>query len=279
MKVFIVGLGLMGASYAQKLSSIGYDVYGFDIDNNTNLKALNEGIIKSFNLTDMKSSDMIIFALYPNQIIRFIQTNLDLFDKQLITDISGTKTKLLDTVLSILPDQVNYVSHHPMAGKEKSGYDYKDINMFMHANFLIIDSYHAKKEHILIIEQLGKDLGFKRQIILSAKEHDDLIAHTSQLTHLLAVGLMLMNDSEHTKDATGDSFRDLTRIANINEVLWTELFLDNKQALLNKIDQFVDVLNDLKKDIMYADEKSLKTKLKEAKKRRISFDETNTFKL
>lgn len=276
MKVFIVGLGLMGGSYAAKLSQAGYDVYGYDKDMSVNLKAHNEGVIKGFDLVEMKSSDLIILALYPNQIHHFIQSNLEYFDKQLITDISGTKTKLLESILAILPKTINYVSHHPMAGREKSGYDYKDVTMFQNANFLIIDSHHAKPKHIEMIQKLGKDLGFKKQVILTAKAHDALIAHTSQLTHLLAVGLMLMDKSEHTKNATGDSFRDLTRIANINEVLWTELFLDNKDALVEKIDQFMDVLNDLKLDIINSNEKDLKSKLKESRKRRVSFDETNT---
>jgi len=277
MKIFIVGLGLMGASYAAKLSQVGHMVYGFDKRMETNLKALGEGVIKGFDIEDLKSADLVILALYPNQIYEFIKSNLKYFDQQLITDISGTKTKLLDEVLSILPKSVNYVSHHPMAGREKSGYDHIDTTMFKNANFLIIDSHHAKLEHIQVIEKLGQDLGFKKQVILSAKAHDDLIAHTSQLTHLLAVGLMLMDDSKHTKDATGDSFRDLTRIANINEVMWSELFIENKDALIDKIDQFMDVLNGLKFDIEAADEKALKAKLKDSKIRRIRFDETNTF--
>lgn len=276
MKVFIVGLGLMGASYAQKLTQMGYDVFGIDKDDLTNSKALNEGVIKGSDLNDLKTADVVILAMYPHQIIEFVAANLNYFDKQLITDISGTKTNMLKQLLSILPKSINYVSHHPMAGREKSGYDHKDPTMFKNANFLIIDSKHAKQEHIETVQKIGKDLGFKRQVILSETAHDDLIAHTSQLTHLLAVGLMLMNDSDLTKDATGDSFRDLTRIANINEVMWTELFLENKHALIHKIEQFVDVLNDLKKDIMDSDDKALKEKLKTSKQRRISFDETNT---
>jgi prephenate dehydrogenase len=276
MKVFIVGLGLMGASYAQKLTQMGYVVFGIDKNYNINLKALNEGVIRGFDLKDLKTADVVVLAMYPHQIIDFVASNLNYFDTQLITDISGTKTNMLKQVLSILPKSIHYVSHHPMAGREKSGYDHKDPKMFNNANFLIIDSNHAKKEHIEIIQRLGKDLGFKRQVILSEQAHDDLIAHTSQLTHLLAVGLMLMNDSDLTKDATGDSFRDLTRIANINEVMWTELFLENKHALIHKIEQFVDVLNDLKKDIIDTNEKALKEKLKTSKQRRISFDETNT---
>lgn len=279
MKIFIVGLGLMGASYAQKLTEVGHEVYGYDKDSLTNQKALKEGIIKSFDLKDIVGADLVILALYPTHIIDFVEQNIVYFKDQLITDISGTKVYLLDRLLNILPKTVHYVSHHPMAGREKSGYDFKDITMFKDANFLIIDSNHANQEHIEVIKKLGKDLGFKRQLILSAKAHDMLIAHTSQLTHLLAVGLMLMDTSDETKNATGDSFRDLTRIANINETLWSELFLENKTALVEKIDDFMTVLKDLKSDIINDDEKSLKEKLIEARKRRLNFDENNTTKL
>lgn len=266
----------MGASYATKLSQIGHDVFGFDNNEETVHKAINDKVIKGSNFKHLKEADLVILALYPNQIIEFVKEYLAYFDQQLITDISGTKTKLLKELLEILPKSIHYVSHHPMAGREKSGYDHKDITMFKDANFLVIDSKHAKEKHIEMIKQLGMDLGFKKQIVLSDKAHDELIAHTSQLTHLLAVGLMLMNDSDLTKDATGDSFRDLTRIANINEVMWTELFLENKEALIEKIDQFNLVLNDLKNDILKSDETTIRKKLKESKKRRMSFDENHT---
>lgn len=276
MKIFIVGLGLMGASYATKLSQLGHDVFGFDKDDKTLDKAIMDQVIKGSNFEDLKNADVVILALYPNQIINFVKENLKYFDQQLITDISGTKTKLLKELLELLPKSIHYVSHHPMAGREKSGYDHRDITMFNGANFLVIDSKHAQDKHIEIIKQLGIDLGFKKQVVLSDKAHDELIAHTSQLTHLLAVGLMLMNNSELTKDATGDSFRDLTRIANINEVMWTELFLENKVALVDKIEQFNIVLNDLKNDILKSDEQAIRKKLKESRKRRMSFNENDT---
>jgi|SRR5690554_10536 len=279
MKIFVVGLGLMGASYAQKLSEVGHEVYGYDKNLPTNLKALKEGVIKSYDLNDMVDADLVILALYPTHTLDFVVKNIHYFKDQLITDISGTKVYLLERLLKILPKTVHYVSHHPMAGREKSGYDFKDITMFKDANFLIIDTDHAKPEHIEVIKNLGKDLGFKRSKVLSAKAHDALIAHTSQLTHLLAVGLMLMDTSDETKNATGDSFRDLTRIANINEVLWSELFLENKAALVEKIDDFLAVLEDLKADIINENVTSLKEKLIEARKRRLSFDENNTTKL
>lgn len=269
----------MGASYAQKLSEVGHEVYGYDKNLPTNLKALKEGVIKSYDLNDMVDADLVILALYPTHTLDFVEKNIHYFKDQLITDISGTKVYLLERLLKILPKTVHYVSHHPMAGREKSGYDFKDITMFKDANFLIIDTDHAKPEHIEVIKNLGKDLGFKRSKVLSAKAHDALIAHTSQLTHLLAVGLMLMDTSDETKNATGDSFRDLTRIANINEVLWSELFLENKAALVEKIDDFLAVLEDLKADIINENVTSLKEKLIEARKRRLSFDENNTTKL
>ncbi|WP_162146883.1 prephenate dehydrogenase [Acholeplasma granularum] len=276
MKVFIVGLGLMGASYAQMLTNLGYSVYGYDKNEEVLEYAKKDKVILGTDLKYLKSADLVILALYPNQNIDFVKKYLEYFDSQLVTDISGSKTHLLETLFQLLPNTVRYLSHHPMAGREKSGYFNKDISMFKGANFIIIDSNKHTPDDLKVLKKLAKDFGFKNITILSATAHDHLIAHTSQLTHLLAVGLMLIDHSDKTKDATGDSFRDLTRIANINETMWTELFLDNKNALIEKTDEFIKTLESIKYDIQSSDAKSLKDKLIKSKQRRMMFDENKS---
>ncbi len=272
MKVFIVGLGLMGGSYALGLKDKNYEVFGYDHKNDVVHKAMNDGLIKGSDFNDLASADLVILALYPKENIHFLNTHKQYFKKQLITDLAGTKEHLVKEVIQLFPNGIRYVSHHPMAGKEKSGYANIDSKMFLNANFLVVDTPYSNASDIEIIKKLGKDLGFGRITVLSPYEHDHLIAHTSQLTHLLAVGLMLIDKVDHTKDATGDSFRDLTRIAKINEDMWTELFLDNKDALIEKTDEFIQVLNDIKQSIINNDSKKIKQMLKESKEKRIAFD-------
>ncbi|MFA5692071.1 MAG: prephenate dehydrogenase [Acholeplasmataceae bacterium] len=272
-KVFIVGLGLMGASYALKLKSKNYLIYGYDSNDKTNQKALKDNLIIDNDISKIKDSDIIIMCLYPKDIVKFIKKHQNLFNNnQLLTDISGTKEHLINDILEILPKKIRYLSHHPMAGRELSGYDHKDIQMFKDANFLIVETNRSNELDIKTLTNLGIDLGFKTISIIKPKEHDELIAHTSQLTHLLAVSLMLTNINENTKYATGDSFRDLTRIAKINETLWTELFLDNKITLNNISVNFINKLKYLLELINNDEKDELIKNLKLAKEKRIEFD-------
>ena len=144
--------------------------------------------------------------------------------------------------------------------------------MFKGANFLIVKTKRTKEQDVDILKKLASDLGFKHTLIVSPKEHDELVAFTSQLTHVLAVGLVNTDTHEHTKFATGDSYRDLTRIAKINETLWSELFLENKEALVEKINAFENSIDRLKKMIINDDIEGLKKALKQAKEKRESFD-------
>ncbi|VEU82876.1 Arogenate dehydrogenase [Acholeplasma hippikon] len=265
----------MGSTFAESLMRKGHQVFGFDKDQKVIEKAIKDQVIYDSNLDLIDEADLIMLCLYPKQNIEFVRTHKNRFNKQLITDISGTKVHMINEILSILP-HIRYVSTHPMAGREKNGYDNRDLTMFKDANFLIVKNENSTMKDIKLIEGLAKELAFGRITTLDPREHDQLIAHTSQLTHLLAVSLMLSDDSVHTKDATGDSFRDLTRIAKINEEMWSELFMDNKEALIEETNRFISVLENLKNMIKHEDYSQLKSNLRKSKEKRISFDESKS---
>ncbi|WP_026399669.1 prephenate dehydrogenase [Acholeplasma equifetale] len=279
MKIFIVGLGLMGASYALGLSQKGYEVYGYDSDLNINKKALKDGLIKSFDKNHISTSDVILLALYPTKNIEFIRENIQYFNNQLITDIAGTKVLMMNEIIKILPKNTRYVSHHPMAGKEKSGYDFRDPKMFKGANFLIVPSDQSTIDDVETIKQIAIDLEFGNISIYTPLEHDQFIGYTSQLTHMIAVALMLANKDPNLAYTTGDSFKDLTRIAKINEHMWTELFFQNKEILVNEIDLFIEKLNQLKSMLDSNQYDELKEALKKSKEKRLVFDEISSKKL
>lgn len=279
MKIFIVGLGLMGASYALGLSQKGYEVYGYDSDLNINEKALKDGLIKSFDKNHISTSDVILLALYPTKNIEFIRENIQYFNNQLITDIAGTKVLMMNEIIKILPKDTRYVSHHPMAGKEKSGYDFRDPKMFKGANFLIVPSDQSTIDDVETIKQIAIDLEFGNISIYTPLEHDQFIGYTSQLTHMIAVALMLANKDPNLAYTTGDSFKDLTRIAKINEHMWTELFFQNKEILVNEIDLFIEKLNQLKSMLDSNQYDELKEALKKSKEKRLVFDEISAKKL
>jgi prephenate dehydrogenase len=145
-----------------------------------------------------------------------------------------------------------------MAGREKSGVNFSREVSFKSANYLITTTDNSKQYAIEILKQLGKDLGFGKIHVIDCIKHDNVIGFTSQLTHAIAVSLVNSDKDKDTKFFIGDSYRDLTRIAKINEVLWTELFLENKDNLLKSIEQFEDELDVLKNAIKNDDREKLK---------------------
>ena len=185
------------------------------------------------------NADLIIFALYPHVFIEWLREHQHLFRAgALITDVTGVKGSVVGTVQSMLRDDVEFNAAHPMAGRESSGVEYSDDKVFRGANFIITPTEKNTPEAIALCRELGETLGFARISQLSPEKHDEMIAFLSQLTHCIAITLMTCNNTPSLEKYTGDSFRDLTRIARINDAMWSELFLLNRDALLKQMDDF-----------------------------------------
>lgn len=245
MNIGIIGLGLMGASFAKRLSpQKDKTIYGIDQNKQTIQTALELNIIKEGS-TDpdklIKKCNLIILALYPTMIKPWIVENQQYLESgTILMDISGVKTNIVEPVQAILREDLELISIHPMCGRESRGIDFAQADIFDNANYIIVPTDKNTPKAIKAAKQLGKDLRVKNISILSCEEHDRMIGFLSQLTHVIAVSLMNTHDNSHLVEYTGDSFRDLTRIATINEDLWSELFLLNKDILLDEIDQFLD---------------------------------------
>ena len=245
MNIGIIGLGLMGASFAKRLSpQKDKTIFGIDQNKQTIQTALELNIIKEGS-TDpdklIKKCNLIILALYPTMIKPWIVENQQYLESgTILMDISGVKTNIVEPVQAILREDLELISIHPMCGRESRGIDFAQADIFDNANYIIVPTDKNTPKAIKAAKQLGKDLRVKNISILSCKEHDRMIGFLSQLTHVIAVSLMNTHDNSHLVEYTGDSFRDLTRIATINEDLWSELFLLNKDILLDEIDQFLD---------------------------------------
>ena len=245
MNIGIIGLGLMGASFAKRLSpQKDKTIYGIDQNKQTIQTALELNIIKEGS-TDpgklIKKCNLIILALYPTMIKPWIVENQQYLESgTILMDISGVKTNIVEPVQAILREDLELISIHPMCGRESRGINFAQADIFDNANYIIVPTDKNTTTAIKAAKQLGKDLRVKNISILSCEEHDRMIGFLSQLTHVIAVSLMNTHDNSHLVEYTGDSFRDLTRIATINEDLWSELFLLNKDILLDEIDQFLD---------------------------------------
>ena len=263
MKILIVGLGVIGGGYAMALKEAGYsEVYGIDTNEETLKKAKEMKIIKEgFTREDeiISEMDLIVLALYPNLVKNFIVKNKNKFkENALITDVTGIKQLFINDIVEILPQNIDFVFAHPMAGRENKGIDYATNKVFQGANFLIVETKKNKEENIRKIENLAKEMGFKHIKRTTPAFHDEMIAFTSQLPHVLAVALTNSDiENRNTGEFIGDSYRDLTRIANMNEKLWSLLFLGNKKNLLEAMNNFEAEFDKIKKCIEENDEKNL----------------------
>lgn len=271
MIITVVGLGVIGGSFVKALKGKGYDVYGVDCDQQTLEMAKAEGCIIEGYLDGhqiISQSDLTIICLYPSKVLDFISEHI--FKKgSIVTDVVGIKSYFLNQALSRIDQDVEYISGHPMAGREKKGYLYASQEVFQNANYIVIQHEHNQIDKIDWMRQFVGQLGFKSVKIMSPYDHDEIISYTSQLPHTLAVALMNSDDEKYeTGKYIGDSFRDLTRIANINADLWAELFFHNRDYLLASMERFEKQFDLLKQAIASGDEKSLKEMFWQSSKRR-----------
>lgn len=275
-KILIVGLGLIGGSYAMALSKKGYEVGAITLNQEDITYAINNKII-SHGQVDVDKDyvsqfDIVIFALYPKVLLDWINQYHTYFKKgAIISDVTGIKKEIVYKIQDVLKD-CEFIGAHPMAGKEVYGVINASDTLFKKANYIVTPTNKNSKNAIDIAISIGEELDFANISILSPEKHDEMIAYLSQLTHCIAVSLMTCSENEHLKEYTGDSFRDLTRIANINEDMWSELFLMNKEELLKQMDLFINEFNKLKQTIKDEDVESMKDLMRLSTKRRKYFN-------
>ena len=277
LKILIVGLGLLGGSYAQALTRKGFYVTAITKSQSSIDYALSKNMIaKGSSFVDEKligEADLVIFALYPHIFIDWIRENQHFFKSgAIITDVTGVKESIVGTIQETLRSDVEFIAAHPMAGREVYGVQNSDDRIFKGANYVITPSEKNTPDAIELCRDLGETLGFAKISELSPKEHDKIIAFVSQLTHCIAISLMTCQTTEHLEDYTGDSFRDLTRIARLNEDMWSELFLINKNALLHQLTLFEGELNRLRCILELEDVEALKNMMRYSTERRALFD-------
>lgn len=276
-KILIVGLGLIGGSYAQALTDKGYYVGAVARRKETIDYALSKGMISSGAIEVTKEYvsqfDVIVFALYPKVFIEWIEKYQDYIkDGALLTDVTGVKRSVVYDVQSMLKDSIEFIGAHPMAGKEVYGIENSDKAIFKNANYIVTPTDKNSPEATNACMELGRELGFKTVTTLNPEQHDEMIGFLSQLTHCIAVSLMCCKESEHLVDYTGDSFRDLTRIAKINDAMWSELFMLNKDELVKQMDLFIDKFKDLKSAIENEELEKMREMMRLSTKRRQFFD-------
>lgn len=253
-KITIVGLGLIGGSIALKLKKMGFkNIFGVDINKETLKKAEKKGIINIGKYESLKVSDIVIVCLYPNNSVEFIIENKELFkENALITDVSGVKNNVTEKIRNVLSKDKLFIPGHPMAGKEKGGFSSAESELLKDANYLIVNTQQINDKRLEKLKKLIKILGAK-VVEVNENTHDEMIALTSQIPHIMASILTRIDTFNETKKYVGNSFDEMTRISLINEKLWSELFINNEFYL-------VDFINKIKKEL---DEVSIMLKNKD----------------
>lgn len=276
-KILIIGLGLIGASYAEALSKKGYYVGGLEVDKDSLDYALKNGIIKS-GRTDAEHEyisqfDFIIFAVYESAILEWIEKNQQyLKENAVISDVTGIKCPFIHKLQAMLRDDLEFIGAHPMAGRESSGIKNASPEIFHGANFIITATEKNSEAAIDMCRTLGNLLEFSNISVLSPERHDEVISFLSQLTHCIAISLMTCRDMSGMAEYSGDSFRDLTRIAKINDKMWSELFAVNRKTLLKEMDLFKSAFDKLYELIDNGDTEKMRELMKKSTFNRELFD-------
>lgn len=267
--IAVVGLGLIGGSLAKAIKKYTEAVViGFDTDDAVVAEALRCGAIDTAgDPEDLGRAGLVFLCLYPAAAVAFAEQNGPSFQKgAVICDVSGIKTWVCRKMPPIAEKYgFVFIGAHPMAGKERNGFAASDAVLFKNASFLVVPC-GAPEPAVQELSTLALAIGFGGVVVTTPEEHDRMIAFTSQLPHVLACSYVLSPCCPRHKGFSAGSYRDVSRVARINEVLWTELFLENKEPLVEELDTLITHISDIRNAISQGEKERLQELLKKGRK-------------
>lgn len=275
MIITVVGLGLIGGSLCKAIKKhTNHTVYGVDINRETIEMALSQHAIDA-ETDDLGLADITIVSLYPITTIDFIKDNAAKFKKgSIVIDTCGIKKAIVDSATPALAENdVTFIGVHPMAGREFSGFEYSLDNLFDEASFIITPDNSVSQTKINLIEDFAYAIHFKKVVVATPEEHDQIIAFTSQLAHVVSNAYIKSPTHQKQLGFSAGSFQDLTRVAKLNEDMWTPLFMLNKDPLCFEIDYIIARLTEYRDAMMNGDNERLKQLLRDG---RILKEQTKT---
>lgn len=268
MKVGVVGLGLIGGSAAKGFKAAGHTVYGYDINaaimGYAALDGTADGELTAERLSEC---DLLLMTATPQAVVEYITENAEKISRDtFVIDFCGTKRAVCDAGFALARKYgFTFVGAHPMAGLQYSGYKYSRGNLFSGASLIVVTPVHDDIALLDKVKQLLMPLQFKKYMVTTADFHDRMIAYTSQMCHLLSNAFVKSPSAQYHRGYSAGSFRDLTRVARLNEGMWTELFLENRENLLSELDFHLNALLEYRKAIADADKEKLLELLREGR--------------
>ena len=267
MKITAVGLGLIGGSLCKAIKKhTNHTVYGIDINKETIAMALSQRAIDE-ETDDLSLADITIISLYPTVAIDYITANADKFKEgSIVIDTCGIKKAIVDSVTPVLEKHgVTFIGGHPMAGREFSGFEYSTDTLFDEASFIVTPSEAVPQAKLNLIEDFVYSIHFKKVVFATPEEHDQIIAFTSQLAHVVSNAFIKSPTHQKQLGFSAGSFQDLTRVAKLNEDMWTPLFMLNKEPLCFEIDYIIDRLKEYRDALENENSPRLKELLREGR--------------
>lgn len=271
MKILIVGLGLIGGSMAKAFKKYTkYNIIGFDKNETVLKKALSDGSIDEAFSGSFDGLDIIISALFPEATVNFVTENAEKIDKNtIITDCGGVKEKVCDALYPVAKAHgLTFIGMHPMAGLEKFGYDNSIPDMFIGASLILTPYEDTNPKKVEFLADAVMKTGFSRLQISTPKEHDEVIAYTSQLAHVVSGAYVMSETARKHVGFSAGSFRDMTRVAHLNEYMWTELFMDNRENLARETDELIERLKEYSDALKNGDRERLFAILKRGREKK-----------
>ncbi len=274
LNITIVGLGLIGGSLAKAIrKNIDFNnLWATDVNQNVLKAAKEDGVIDEGYVNPeipLSDSDITIFCTYPSATVEIIRNNVNHFKPDsIVTDASGIKNNIVKEIKSFMRKDVEFIGGHPMSGRESIGYESSDGGIFNSAEYILTPDENTSDYSIKVLTKLIKDMGFKEVSLMSAEVHDKRIAFTSQLPHIIACVLMNNRNIDKGYGGIGGSFRDMTRIADINSDLWCELIYENKRNILDELDNFILDINKIYDILKKDDVENMKSMMKTSSLRR-----------
>ena len=269
MDISVVGLGLIGGSLARTIKlHTEHRVYGVDLNAATMDQAALLGAIDGVaDDAVIARSDLILVALYPGAIVDWITSHAHLFKPGcLVIDCGGVKQVICKAIEPLVKDAAwRFIGGHPMAGREFSGFKYTRDDLFDHASMILTPYADADPALLQQARNFFLDIGFRRVQFTTPETHDEMIAYTSQLAHIVSSAYVKCPLADKHRGFSAGSFADMTRVARLNEDMWTELFFDNRDALLPEVEGLVERLTAYRDALRNEDQEAMKALLKEGR--------------
>ncbi|MCL2773597.1 MAG: prephenate dehydrogenase [Oscillospiraceae bacterium] len=272
MTIAVIGLGLIGGSICKALKKYtDYSCLGLNRSESVIKSALADKSIDraiDYNtLEGVEDADLTVICFYPDQIVEFAAKNIDKFKKgSIVIDAGGIKTDICEKLQPIFKDtDVTFIGSHPMAGREYSGYAYSQAELFQNASFIVTPYPDTPEDKIKIIEDFARKIGFGKFVVTNPHEHDRIIAYTSQLAHIVSNAYVKSDTIKSRVGFSAGSFLDLTRVAKLNEDMWSTLMMSNRKFLADELGNIINKLSEYLTALKTGDEQYLHSLLKDGR--------------